>query len=515
MPGTHLSETEKKLQARWDQDRFGNFPLLKSIEIKAPTGNGLRGIKNLLAEFSYPVTFFAGQNGSGKSTLLSLAALAYHGLPGFEPTNSKRWATHDDGDFGYYTFQDFFHRGPGDSDVSGVEICWKYTKTKEIKITKQSDKWMRYERRPTRPVEFIGLSRAIPAIELTALRNQFGIGSSPTPQPLSLTGGQRLSRALGRQYASAEVLNSKKFAIRRSSNSNGYTSFNMGTGEDALIALIARLESVPAGGLVVIEELESGLHPAAQKKIAEILIEISLERQLQIIGSTHSQHVLDQLPRAARSLVIREADHHRVLKGPSTRLALSTLASEHYHELVIVCEDEFAVKLIAEMLPKSLRQRVDIRSCGAKAELCNQAISYLRLMPAAKCLVLWDGDVNEAERNRYVSDALARYPLPDASTRLTKGVLPGTTCPELWALETVRTYGVEDMCNRFGLESIQEANEVLAGCGLSDPHAIPYELSQACQLNEPTASTNLAAIAARVDVVGRQVVIDAVELALG
>lgn len=514
MPGTHLSEIEKKLQARWDQNKFGPFPLLKSIEIKAPTGNGLRGIKNLLAEFDYPVTFFAGQNGSGKSTLLSLAALAYHGVPGFEPTNARRWAIHPDGDFGYYTFQDFFHRGPGDSDVSGVEIGWKFTKDKEVKITKQSDKWMRYERRPTRPVEFIGLSRAIPAIELTTLRSQFGISSSPTPQPLSAAAGQKLSRALGRQYTSAEVLNTKKFAIRRSSSSNGYTSFNMGTGEDALISLIARLESVPAGGLVVIEELESGLHPAAQKKIAAILIEISLERQLQIIGSTHSQHILDQLPRIARSLVIRESDSHRVVKGPSTRLALSTLASEHHHELVIVCEDEFAVKLITEMLPNSLRQRVDVRSCGANSELCNQAISYLRIMPQAKCLVLWDGDVSEPERNKYVADALARYPLTDASTRLFKGVLPGASCPELWALETVRTHGVEAVCSMFGLESMQKAEAVLAGCGLSDPHAIPYELSQACRLAEPIASTYLAAVAARTSDAGRQLVIEAVERAL-
>lgn len=207
----------------------------------------------------------------GKSTLLSLAALAYHGVPGFEPTNARRWAIHPDGDFGYYTFQDFFHRGPGDSDVSGVEIGWKFTKDKEVKITKQSDKWMRYERRPTRPVEFIGLSRAIPAIELTTLRSQFGISSSPTPQAALRGGGAETESGAWAAIHFCRGSQHEKFAIRRSSSSNGYTSFNMGTGEDALISLIARLESVLAGGLVVIEELESGLHPAAQKKIAAIL----------------------------------------------------------------------------------------------------------------------------------------------------------------------------------------------------------------------------------------------------
>ena len=55
MPGIHLSASEKKLQHFWDTNKFGSFPALKSIAIKAHGNNGLRGIKDLRFEILYPV----------------------------------------------------------------------------------------------------------------------------------------------------------------------------------------------------------------------------------------------------------------------------------------------------------------------------------------------------------------------------------------------------------------------------------------------------------------------------
>ncbi|MGV3569725.1 MAG: AAA family ATPase [Ramlibacter sp.] len=278
--------------------------------------------------------------------------MAFHGQAGHVPASARRWSDAGEGEFGYYTFQDFFHRGPGDADVAGVRIQWEFSGATPISISKQSDKWMRYERRPPRPVEFLGLSRALPAIELPTLRSHFGLTATPVVAPQSNASRGHLERVLGRTYPSAEVLNGNRYKIRRSGREGGYTSFNMGTGEDALIGLLARLESVPAGSLVVIEELETGLHPAAQKRVAQAIIEIAWSRKLQIVGSTHSHHVLDQLPRQARMLLIREGESHRVVKSPSAMFALSEMAETSEHELLILCEDEFAASLISQMLPK-------------------------------------------------------------------------------------------------------------------------------------------------------------------
>ena len=46
MPGIHLSQLEKKLEKAWNAEEFGDAPLLKSIEINANGGAGLRGIKS-------------------------------------------------------------------------------------------------------------------------------------------------------------------------------------------------------------------------------------------------------------------------------------------------------------------------------------------------------------------------------------------------------------------------------------------------------------------------------------
>ncbi len=515
MPGTRLSETERKLQADWDNGGSKLFPRLKSIAVSAPSGRGLRGIRNLSIGFEYPVTFLSGQNGCGKSTLLSLAALAFHGVEGHIPSNSRRRAGEGAEEFGYYTFQDFFYRGPGDADVAGVQIRWEFTGVAPVTISKQSDKWMRYERRPARPVEFLGLSRAVPAIELPTLRNHFALATNP--QVAQLTQGARdfLERILRRSYPGAAVLNGRRYAIRRSGQGQGsYTSFNMGTGEDALMGLLARLEAVPIGALVVIEELETGLHPAAQRRAAGALVEIALARRLQIIGSTHSHHVLDQLPRQARVLVVRDGETHRIVQSPSTQLALSEMAETSECELLVLCEDQFAVLLLRQMLPNALRRRISIRSCGAKSELALQAQSYLRLNERARCLVIWDGDVTPESAENFVRAARARFPLEGAEGRLRWARLPGDTCPESWALNVVRLHGVQEARNLLNCGSDEEALGVLSACGFGDPHAVVHDLAQRAGLPEETAANVLVVCASRVAGVACQAIAAEVEAAL-
>jgi len=503
VPGTRLNNAERNLKNAWDGERFGRFPLLKSISITAPNGSGLRGIRELKVDFSYPVTFMSGQNGCGKSTLLSLAALGFHGYAGHKPTNARRFSGVGAEEFGYYTFQDFFHRGPGDADVSGVHLEWTFSMGDSIAITKRSDKWMHYERRPARPVEFLGLSRTVPAIELPALRSQFGFRVIPRAIELPAAAIAHLERVLSRTYPRAEVLMGRRTAIRRSGREGGYTSFNMGTGEDGLIGLLAGLYAVPEGSLVVIEEIETGLHPAAQQRAAQALIEIAWERKLQIIGSTHSHHVLDQLPRQARVLVVREATSHRVIASPSSQFALSEMSDMNQCELLVLCEDQFAASLIAQMLPKAVRRRVSIKSCGSKSELALQAQSHLRLTEQAKCLILWDGDVTEAEASGFVQAARVRYPHETAQRRLSWGKLPGATCPELWAFAVAQNEGLAEIRTFFGFDSENDALGALQRCGLGDPHAIAYELARQVGLTEPEVAAGLASCAARAAIADR------------
>ena len=149
MPGTRLSDTERRLAEWWDSRAPSLYPRLAGIRIHGAPG--LRGISDLELPIDYPLTVLTGRNGTGKSTPLALAALVFHSPPGHVPLNALRPAGKDGGT--YDTFQDFFFKGPGDPAVEGVSIGWSYAGGDKpmVEITKKSSRWMQYERRPSRP----------------------------------------------------------------------------------------------------------------------------------------------------------------------------------------------------------------------------------------------------------------------------------------------------------------------------------------------------------------------------
>lgn len=199
---------------------------------------------------------------------------------------------------------------------------------------------MHYERRPTRPVFYLGERRILPAIEHSALRSYFRPGKLTTSRPLQPEYCERLAAVMGRPYLRAESVDSGSHTVRVCEAGAQYSSFNMGAGEDVLIELFGALQDCPPGSLIVVEEIELGLHPAALRTLAEHLMSVAKDKHLQIIVSTHSPDFLDSLPRAAR-ILIRAADgHHDVVPGPTTRLAMGDLTGRAKAELFVYCEDE-------------------------------------------------------------------------------------------------------------------------------------------------------------------------------
>lgn len=61
------------------------------------------------------------------------------------------------------------------------------------------------------------------------------------------------------------------------------------------LAILVALRTVPSGSLLIIEEIESGLHPARQHLLVEALEGMARERDLQIVCTTHSPTVLSSL----------------------------------------------------------------------------------------------------------------------------------------------------------------------------------------------------------------------------
>jgi energy-coupling factor transporter ATP-binding protein EcfA2 len=234
MPGTRLNDTERHLLDWWQSGTTTKYPTLRNISVSGDLG--IRGIKSLDLDFAYPLTVICGKNGCGKTTVLALAALGFHSPSGHKPINALRHPRLGE-DFTYYTFQDFFFKGPSDPDITGTELSWTFNGANKVTIKKRTEKWMHYERRPQRPVHYLGIKRNVPAIEQNVLRLHFKSDlSGIVTKSLNADSLRYLSDIMGRTYDETSVLTSSSYSLRKCRiGESTFSSFNSGSGEDVLI----------------------------------------------------------------------------------------------------------------------------------------------------------------------------------------------------------------------------------------------------------------------------------------
>ena len=475
MPGRHLSHDERRLLGLWNNTP-GNLPrpFLNSVAVSG----GLRGISGLLIPFRYPISAICGKNGVGKSTILALAALAYHSPPGWTIPNWLYQPRSKSGDRSYYTFGDFFVRAVGDRSFDGVSVTWTYihsSSTEPVKFTKTPSRWGRYTSRPEREVAFSPIARLLPAHEIPGVRSAFSKQPWDDVSKLPSDAIRQLSYIMGREYSLAEIQETKRHSFQRVRSGAEFTGFNMGSGESWVMNLLHTLHELPRGGLLVVEEIEAGLHPQAQVRLARILVELCLARHTQVICSTHSEPFLDALPRQARILLTKRGDEHEALESPSTRFAVYEMTGETQPELTIYCEDLCARILIEEALPHNLKIRCTVREVGDSTTVIRQGVSHLRSEYEMKALCVLDGDCSETA----IESQLTKEAGTDGIHRPEWLLLPGNLPPEKWLTKQLR---LPDYRNSFAEQftcSIGQADELIEAIHAElDHHNLGHRLQQ-------------------------------------
>src|SRR5690606_19511103 len=66
-----------------------------------------------------------------------------------------------------------------------------------------------------------------------------------------------------------------------------------------VLSIAAAMLSAPEGSLVVIEEIDNGVHPSRARRLLENIRSIAKRRSLRVLLSTHNPAMLDALPDAA------------------------------------------------------------------------------------------------------------------------------------------------------------------------------------------------------------------------
>ncbi len=318
------------LEEKVAKDSYGKY--LKKVTLRK-----VRGFADRTVTFDFPVTALVGPNGGGKTTVLGSAALAYKSvLPRrFFAKSGKYDASMQNWSIEYEVIDKTISaRGP-------ISRAARFT----------TSKWSR-DSVLDREVKTLGVDRTLPATERAQLKKAIGGKFAALKEvQLSAEVAEHVARILGKQIEGFQQLyldtagNVTLFSGRTHRDVQ-YSEFHFGAGEASVIRIVAGVETAMDGSLILIEEIENGLHPVATRRMVEYLIGVAKRKGCQVIFTTHSNDALAPLP----SKAIWAAYSGEVLQGKLDVRALRTITGQIHAKLAIFVEDRFAELMVATAL---------------------------------------------------------------------------------------------------------------------------------------------------------------------
>ena len=444
--------------------------LLRSIRLV--TGE-LRGLTPLNLPINFPIVAVAGKNGAGKSTVLALACCAYHNRKdGYRLPKRKT---------PYYTFSDFFIQHPEELSPQGIEVRydiahdkWKKSETVpdgigigwQRRIKKKGGKWNDYGDRVKRNVAFLGIDRIVPHAERSQSRSYSKAFKDAVQKGWEDKVKEAVGSILGKTYDSFRYLEYSKYSLPIVKVGNtAYSGFNMGAGENALFEIFSILHDCGKGTLLVIDEIELGLHAEAQRRFVDKLKQTCLDLHAQVICTTHSKEIFERLPNDARYFIETVNGKTKILDSVSSEFAFSKLGGVAGQELHVLVEDDVAKALVTAALPAQQRSRITITEIGSANCLARQlAATYLR-DDKYPILAVFDGDQRKKEgANIYHAKKMAENPEEDFNdwVKARIGYLPGDIWPEAWLMQVGKEV-LDDLAILVGSDSDSVAEALNKG----------------------------------------------------
>jgi ABC-type multidrug transport system ATPase subunit len=476
------SQIDKELR-QWFSNDFSKS-LLRKIYLAE---GSLRGVNDLNVSFSYPITAFAGINGAGKSTILAMVCCAYHAKPkSFKLPKRKN---------PYYTFSDFFIQHSHELSQKSVSIYyyiaydnWKKTEDfpegkgigAQIRKKNAGGKWNDYDARINKCVVFLGIDRIVPHSERSQSRSY-----SRAFADVALKGWEgKVKDAVGfilsKTYDDFRYLEHSKYSLPLVKIGEVvYSGFNMGAGENALFEIFSTIYSCGQNSLIVLDEIELGLHSKAQRLFIRKLKEVCQETGTQVICTTHSKEIFECLPDDARFFVESIGGKTKTTAGISPEFAFSKMGAVNNQELDIYVEDEVAKSLIEMLLPANKRTRVRIKIIGSASAISRQLAALWIRGEDRSTIAIFDGDqrVNRTHNLKHAKN-MAENTTKEFENWFDEHTtyLPGTTWPEAWIIQKCKEC-LNSTANALSLDDEGEASEFLDYAIQAGKHNEFFELS--------------------------------------
>jgi predicted ATPase len=376
------SSSINQLLEKVSNRNYGKY-LLKISIAKA------RAFTDKAISFDFPVTALVGPNGGGKTTVLGAAACAYKTVkPSLYFSKSGKF----DANMQNWRF-----------DYELIDQTIRQNDNVRRSATFTNYKWSREGL--DRDVKIFGVSRTVPATERKEMRRcvsgRFDVPADRIAK-IEAAAAQAVGRVLDKDVSAFSFVNVDSrgrvtLLAGTTSDGKGYSEFHFGAGESSVIRMAIVLESVPENSLVLIEEIENGLHPVATVRMVEYLIELASRRKIQAIFTTHSNDALRPLPDKA----IWAAVNGQLFQGKLDIGSLRAISGQVDSKLVIFVEDTFS-KAWAEEILRSIdglaMDAVSVHAMegdGTAVKVCRSHNLDPTVQQPAICLI--DGDSRQME----------------------------------------------------------------------------------------------------------------------
>lgn len=216
-----------------------------------------------------------------------------------------------------------------------------------------------------------------------------------------------LANILDKQYSSVKIIEHqfyKKWGTSvYFSQKNGDESFSgsyseafAGSGESAVAKLVHKIYQAEMGTLLLLDEPEVSLHPGAQKRLLEFILENVRDKGLQVVISTHSPAIVEELPPEAIVVMNQSAQNKFTpIQNVEANVAFQYIGHTNITKPKILVEDfcaELLVKRALSLIDEKATLTVDvINHAGGAKDLFKEAVVLSRLN-SEKTFLFLDGD---------------------------------------------------------------------------------------------------------------------------
>lgn len=437
---------------------------ITQIEVKK-----FRNLENISIDFATGLNAIAGQNGTSKTSILGLIGHIFTYDKSFKTLAGKDYVTEFSEIF-RFAYPDYDRAGEHiwntkfdtKNDVFAVSYDRKESGKKES-IRVRVGKSERGSGKIKFPVIYLGMGRLFPlALEEGITSNQSVLTETEKEEFIDLHNEILLIVGQNVRPESITTKNKSFYAP----HTDQYNHLGNSAGQDNLGQIITALISFKRlrdavgeeyqGGILLIDELDASLFPAAQMKLIEKLDQKTKELNLQIFYTTHSLEVLSETQKKNNSKIIfldkstgkiqpkynldiEELKTDLLVLGPD---ALKSMLKKKF----VYCEDEEAVDMLKCILPSEVIKNIEIFPTKL-GETVLKDIAKKNIPDFKKSLIVLDGDTtNGSIKNviclpggygpdRIIYEFLHKTP-PEDFSKISKGYTKQFCFKNLLRLDT-------------------------------------------------------------------------------